>query len=483
MMTKTPKRASSKLYQQIVSKIRDSIVCEQLRQCDRLPSLREMSETYRVSVGTVLKAYLQLEKENFVQSKPQSGFFVTYDSSSLMKVRPPDGAPVDVEISDLVSMIFKTSQGRGFLSLGASSIPANLLPVQKLNRIGRDLIKQDPEHSSSYLYPPGLEELRIQIAKNCAYFGRTVRADEIVITSGTIDAVNLCLRSVAAPGDSVIVESPSYYGILQLIEFFRMRAIEVPGHPKTGIDLEFLSRVLQKEKVKASVITSNFNNPTGSLMPEENKKAFVETMAKHSVSIIEDDVFGSLYFTEMPQKPLFAYDSHGIVQYCSSFSKTLAPGLRVGWAIPGKLQPQVEKLKYMSSMATASFPQHLVAKYLQSGGYERHLRKLRKSLKSNMSEMINAIYSYFPKGTRVVLPQGGMLLWAELPEPVDFDWLCQEAVQRKIGIAPGVLFSSDRRFNRHLRFTSCLNFNSKVEQAFKTLGDLLQLSMKSTGQR
>lgn len=383
-------------------------------------------------------------------------------------------SPVDVEISDLVSMIFKTSSGNNFLSLGASSVPSNLLPLNKLNRIGRELIRNNPEHSSTYLYPPGLAELRIQIAKNCTHFQKTVKPEEIVITSGTIDAVNLCLRSVANPGDTVIVESPSYYGILQSIEYFKMKVIEIPGHPRTGIDLDILSKVLKKQKVKACVITANFHNPTGSLMPEENKKLFLEMMSHYDVAVIEDDIFGSLYFSDSPPKPLFAYDQAGIVQYCSSFSKTLSPGLRVGWAIPGKFQSHVEKLKYMASMATASFPQHVAAQYLQSGGYERHLRKLRKSLENNMVAMINAIYSHFPHGTEVTLPQGGGLLWVKLPGYVDVDILTQEAIKRKISIAPGKLFSMTANFKNYIRFTCWLNLDSKVNNAFKTLGQLMR---------
>lgn len=320
-----------------------------------------------------------------------------------------------------------------------------------------------------------MEELRIQIAKHCTYFDKTVKPEEIVITSGTIDAINLCLRSVAEPGDAVIVESPSYYGILQSIEYFKMKAIEVPGDPRTGIDLEILSKILKKQKVKACVITANFNNPTGALMPEENKKLLVDMMSYYGVPVIEDDVFGRLHFSDPPPKPLFAYDQEGIVQYCSSFSKTLSPGLRVGWTIPGKFQPRVEKLKYMASMATASFPQYVVAKYLQSGGYKRHLRKLRKSLENNTIAMINAIYSHFPFETQVTLPQGGGLLWVKLPEYVDLDMVTQEAIKRKISIAPGMLFSTTRNFKNYLRFTSWLTFDSKIDNAFKTLGHLLKV--------
>lgn len=473
-MTKNPENKPNKLYQLIVSQLRDSIINEQLRFGDRLPSLRKMSEIYRVSVGTVLNAYLQLERERFIQAKPQSGFYVSYKNAGAAIQYHHPGVPVDVEISDLVAMIFKTAQSNNFLNLGASSVPASLFPLNKLNKMSRELIRENPEHSSSYLYPPGLEELRIQIAKNCTHFGKTVRPEEIVITSGTIDAVNLCLRSVAGPGDTVIVESPCYYGILQSIEYFKMKAIEVPGHPRTGIDLDILSQVLKKETVKACIITANFHNPTGALMPEKNKRLFVEMMSHYGVSVIEDDVFGALYFSETIPKPLFAYDQEGIVQYCSSFSKTLSPGLRVGWAIPGKHQPRVEKLKYMASMATASFPQHLAARYLQSGGYERHLRKLRKSLENNMIQMINAVYSYFPLGTQVVLPQGGGLIWVQLPEQVDMDFFVQEAIKRKISIAPGQLFSTTQNFKNYLRFTSWLNFDSKTDDAFKVLGRLLK---------
>lgn len=446
---------------------------EQLRFDDQLPSLRKMSDIYQVSIGTVQNAYLQLEKEGLIQAKPKSGFYVSY-KNSITRTQDYKSIPIDVEISDLVSMILKTSRGDDFMNLGASSVPTSLLPINKLNRIAREIIRTDPEHGSGYLYPPGLDELRIEIAKNCTYFGKTVKAEEIVITSGTIDAINLCLRSVAEPGDTVIVESPSYYGILQSIEYFKMKVVEVPGDPRTGIDLEILSKILKKTQVKACVITANFNNPTGSLMPEENKKFFVKMMSHYGIAVIEDDVFGRLHFSDPPPKPLFAYDQTGIVQYCSSFSKTLAPGLRVGWTIPGKHQTQVEKLKYMSSMATASFPQYVVAKYLQSGGYERHLRKLRKAIENNTIAMINAIYSNFSPGTQVILPQGGGLLWVKLPDYVDMDVLTQEAIKRKISFAPGKLFSMTSNFKNHIRFTSWIDFDSKVDKVFKTLGSLLK---------
>lgn len=472
------KTIPTKLYQIILKKIKEAILNEQLKFGDRLPSLRHMSHLHHVSVGTVLNAYLQLEKERLVQSKPQSGFYVSYQSKLIKTQAHRNIIPVKVEISDLVSTIMQISQDQDFLNLGASSIPENLFPLKTLNRMSCELIKSNREHSSRYLYPPGLEELRIQIAKNCFYFGKLVDPEEIVITSGTIDGINLCLRAVAKPKDAIIVESPSYYGFLQLIEYLGMKVIEIPGHPETGMDLDILSNVLKKQKAKACVITANFHNPTGSLMPEKNKKLLLDIMMHYGISVIEDDVFGSLHFSDSPPKPLFAYDQAGIVQYCSSFSKTLSPGLRIGWAIPGKQQHQVKKLKYMTSMATASFPQYLVAKYLQSGGYERHLRKLRKSVQNNMLKMLHAIDAYFPEETNVSVPQGGGLLWVQLPELVDVDLLTEEAIKRKISIAPGKIFSTSKNFKNYLRFTAWINFDSKVDQAMKTLGQLIKSQLK-----
>ena len=469
-----PKTTSEKRYQVIANKIKEAIKNKQLRFDDRLPSLRKMSHIYEVSVGTILNAYLQLEKEKFIQSKPQSGFYVSYKPRLRGIQDSRKITPVNVEISDLVAMIMQTSQGKNFVNLGASSIPENLFPLKTLNKIVQKLIKDYPEHSGSYLYPPGLKALRIQIAKHCAYFGKLVKPENIVITSGAIDAINLCLRSVAEPGDAVIVESPSYYGFLQLIEYLGMKAIEIPADPKTGINLEILSKVLKKQKAKACVITANFSNPMRSLMPEQNKKLLVEMMSHYGISIIEDDVFGALHFSDSPPKPLFAYDQGGIVQYCSSFSKTLSPGFRLGWAIPGKCQAGVEKLKYMTSMATSSFSQHLVAQYLQNGGYERHLRKLRKAIQNNMTAMLQAIYTYFPSNTEVILPDGGGLLWVKLPEFVDMDLLTQQAIQHKISIVSGKLFSTTANFNNYLRFTAWINFDSKVEASLKILGQLMK---------
>lgn len=319
--------------------------------------------------------------------------------------------------------------------------------------------------------PPGNAELRRQIALRYQLDGLQVAPDDIVVTNGALEALNLCLQAVARPGDTVLVESPSFYAALQALERIGLKALEVATHPREGIELGALAAALEQHRPSACWLMTSFQNPLGSLMPPEKKRALVELLAAHDVPLIEDDVYGELYFGA--QRPALAkrFDSKGLVMHCSSFSKCLAPGFRVGWAAAGRFARQVERLKLTTSLSAAMPSQLALAEYLGQGGYERHLRQLRGAL-AGQQQMLAAIASHFPAGTRVTQPQGGYFLWVVLPESVDALELHRLALAHGISIAPGPMFSAKRAFRNCIRLNYGHIWDERQAAAIAKLGVL-----------
>jgi DNA-binding transcriptional MocR family regulator len=292
-----------------------------------------------------------------------------------------------------------------------------------------------------------------------------------------MEALNLCLRAVAKPGDIIAIESPAFYGTLQVIESLGMRALEIATDPRDGIMLGALDSALRRQKVKACLFVTNFSNPLGSCMPDGRKKELVELLARREIPLIEDDIYGDLYFGDARPRAAKAYDKKGLVLLCSSFSKTLAPGYRVGWTAPGRFKPRVESLKFTSSMANATAPQMAIADFLQSGGYDRYLRKMRRILMTQVQQMSAAVGKYFPDGTKVTRPQGGYVLWVELPRSIDSIELYRRALERKISIAPGPIFSPKQRYKNFIRVSCGLPWSEKIDGAVRTLGELARKSL------
>jgi DNA-binding transcriptional MocR family regulator len=320
---------------------------------------------------------------------------------------------------------------------------------------------------------PGNAGLRRQIALRYLADGMQVHTDEIIITNGALDALNLCLLAVARPGDSVIIESPAFYGALQALERIGLQAIEVPTHPREGIDLGALATAIERHRPKACWLMTNFQNPLGSLMPDQKKRELVELLTRHDVPLIEDDVYGELYFGARRPLPAKAFDANGLVMHCSSFSKCLAPGYRVGWAAPGRYARAVARHKLTTSLSASAPAQAALAEYLSKGGYDKHLRQLRHALSVQQGAMMQAVVRYFPSGTRATRPHGGYFLWIEMPGQVDALEIHREASALGISIAPGPMFSAQHGFANCLRLNYGHPWDDRAEAALATLGRLV----------
>ena len=298
---------------------------------------------------------------------------------------------------------------------------------------------------------PGNPQLRRQIALRYMVGGLMLPMEELLITNGALEALNLCLQAVTQPGDLVAIEAPAFYACLQVLERLKLKAVEIPVHPREGMDLGVLAQTLEKHPVKAVWCMTNFQNPVGASMPEAKKQALVELLARHQVPLIEDDVYAELYYSQQAPKPAKAFDTQGLVMHCGSFAKSLAPGYRIGWVAAGRFAQKIERLKLMTSLCASMPAQAAIADYLQHGGYDRHLRKLRYALEGQQANMLAAIARHFPAQTRVSQPSGGYFLWLELPEQMDALKLFHMALAQGISIAPGPIFSPTRRFGNCIR--------------------------------
>jgi DNA-binding transcriptional MocR family regulator len=463
------------LYLQIANQIEHQIRNGSLQVGDRVPSIRALKQQRRVSVSTILQAYFLLENRGWIEPKPQSGFYVRVPYSEHApepEFQPRRCEPADVGIVELVHEVVNAAADASKIPFGAATANPELYPNRKMNQLIGRITRHKPLHSARYEGPAGIKELRRQIARRSLAYGCSFAADEIVVTCGAMEALHVALRAVAVPGDVIAIESPTYFGVLQILEALGIKAIEIPTHPRAGMDLDALEKAIRKHRVRACITMTNCHNPLGYVLSSDYKKELVALTAKHGVAVIEDDVYGDLTFDGQRPQTAKSYDREGLVLLCNSFSKVLAPGFRVGWIHAGRFQNSVERLKFVTTLASPSLPQLVIAEFIQSGGYDRFLRRLRATFLNQVQAMAQAVARYFPPGTKVSRPAGGFVIWVELPEKVDSMKLYRAALAQNISIVPGIVFSPARRFNHHIRLSCGQPWSPAIDRAVQTLGKL-----------
>ena len=462
-------------YEQVALELSTLISRGVLRPGDRIPSVRKACQQYRVNAGTILQAYGQLEARGLISARTRSGFYVRASESSwapVPAISSPHRGSTRVDVASLVFEVLASIKDRDVVPLGSAFPSPELFPLEKLNRIAAAAARRLPTWSSISDLTPGNAELRRLIGLRYLESGVAISADDIVITSGAMEAINLCLQAVTRPGDTIAIESPTFYSTLMAIERLRLKAVEVATHPGEGIDLRALRAALDRHDIKACILIPTFQNPLGSCMPDDSKRELAELLARRDVPLIEDDVYAELYFGNSRPRPVKAFDRQGLVLHCGSFAKCLAPGYRVGWAAPGRFKDAVERLKFMTTLSTASLPQVAIADFLKHGGFDRHLRTLRHRLSVQLHQMREALHYRFPAECRITRPEGGYMLWIELPQPVDALRLQEIALTKHISIAPGPIFSAQRRYGNFVRINFGHPWSQSIDNAVRTLGAL-----------
>ncbi|PLX82958.1 MAG: GntR family transcriptional regulator [Desulfuromonas sp.] len=475
MQTQTShKGAHTPLYVSVADRLARMIDQQTFLPGDRVPSIRNLSRQLKVSINTVKEAYALLEDRRLLEARPQSGYYVCNrlpDIPADPEIAPSDISPTGVSIGEMVEMIMRNSGEPGLVQFGCAIPNPDLLPIAKIGRMLANEARLRPVDHVSYTMPPGCKRLRTEIAKRLLDCGCTVKARDIVTTTGCSEAVFLALQAICRPGDTVAVESPVYFNFLQLIQTLGLRALEIPATQREGMSLEALRYALDHNRVKAVLCITNFSNPLGACMPEERKRELVNLLESRDIPLIEDDIHGDLGFDNERPLAAKAYDQTGNVILCSSFSKTVAPGYRVGWIVPGRFQPEIERLKMVVNLAAAAPTQLALAEFLANGGYDHHLRHIRRVYAQKVAEMSEAIGRHFPAGTRVTRPQGGFCLWVEMPDEVDALRLYARALKHKITLAPGPVFSATGKFRNCIRLNAAF-WTDRLEGTLKTLGGL-----------
>lgn len=465
------------LYLEVSDRIEQLIEKKALKVGDKLLSVRALSKEQGISLSTAFQAYYHLESKGLIEARPQSGYYVRYSPQHMLSI-PIIGKASDevvpVSIDDMISSVYKDLRSDKLLNFAMGAPSHELLPAAKLNKSIMQALRNSSDSCLSYEHVQGNADLRKQIAIQSFNWGGAVGEDDIVITAGCMEALSLSLKAITKPGDAVAIESPTYFAIFQVMESLGLQVVEIPTDPQSGVDLDCLENSISKFDIKACLFVCNFNNPMGSCLPEEKKKHLVDLLSKHDIPLIEDDIYGELYFGKTRPHTCKTYDKKGIVIQCGSFSKSLAPGYRIGWTMPGKFKEKVIRVKRMNNVSTNTLAQSAIAHFLANGRYELHLRHLRKALHTNCLRYTQAITTYFPEETRVTRPQGGFALWLELSKKADGYRIHKQALKLNIGIAPGQIFSSKGQFSNCFRISFGLPWSEKVDAGLKQLADLVK---------
>jgi DNA-binding transcriptional MocR family regulator len=465
------------IYQRLAGLLEDMIQSRSLRAGDRMPSVRQFSSQQGVSVPTVLRAYVTLETRGLIEARPKSGFYVRARQADLTPESMKSAISSKItalENPDPLEALMADHANSKLVPFGAALPSADLLPGIKLTRTMAAIGRRLGANNVNYDATSGNEALRRELARRSLKWGCALHADDFIVTVGATEAVSLALRATCKPGDTVAVESPTYFGLASMVRELQLKALPIPVNCAVGIDLDALENALRKTRVATCVLIPNFHNPIGCAMPDERKRRLIEMCAERDVPIIEDDTYGDLQHEGARPRCLRAFDSEASVILCGSFSKTLAPGYRVGYIAAEKWQSRVRALKQTSTLNGALLPALAVAEFLKNGGYDRYLRSVRQAYHHQVAKMKEAIVESFPDGISLSRPKGGFVLWCELPGKVDAIKLFKQAREAGISIAPGPLFSPTGDFRNFIRINCGHPWNAPIERAVGILGHLVR---------
>lgn len=475
-------RTAGSLYRTLADELAEAIEQGRLPAGSSMPSLRECSAQHNLSLNTVTAAYRLLEDRGLVMARPQSGFYVcSVLAEPAFSSRHMAKRGMGAVQSDLMATVLSAQKSPGVLDLafaGPSGKP--FYPGDRLAKMTSRVLRRRSEWVASYAMPPGSALLREQIAVRSMRLGIEVSADCIVLTHGAMEALNLALRVVTQTGDCVGVEAPSYFNLYPLLSALGLRAVEIPTHPRHGLDIDAVEALLFEKRVATIVAMPTVHNPLGCSMPVDAKRRLARLVQQHRTPLIEDLVYADLQFKEPLEPSVKAFDREGWVLACGSFSKTLAPDYRLGWITGGRFNGAIEQLKFRTSAAESLILSEAVGEFVSSGGYEHHLSTLRRLYSAQVATVRRLIARDFPDGTRATQPVGGFVLWVELPAGVDSVALFHAALTHGILIMPGQLYAKGPRYRHCVRLSCCQEIDERFMNAIRTLGALAK-GLKTQG--
>lgn len=473
------------LYAGLATSYAKAIQTGAIQPGSRLPSVRELARTHKISLTTAVKVYRTLEEDGLVHARPRSGYFANLPkkpNSTCLKKQATPSIPENAQyigthtsVSNFVACRVSSSP---WLDLSQASAAFDLYPAEALRVHLMRALRMQPQLFCEAPPLQGASELRKALASHALKSGAVIAPNQILITSGATEAINLALKAVSTYGDIIAVESPTFYGLFQILESLGLQALEIPTQPETGFSVDALELALDMGvKVKAVIVTPILQNPLGCSTPDIQKKRLLKLCEKYQIALIEDDPYRDLLDATPPPQSIKSLDKSGLVIYCASLHKILAPGIRLGWITAGRWHSRVEILKYAKSHNTDGLSQSVVAKFLLSNDYERHLTRFRSALHIRISSTLEMIYKHFPKNIRINKPQGGMQLWIELPERCSAQLIYEQAAKQGVLIAPGNIFCNNNKYNNFIRINTSGTCNEKKEKAIQMLGNIILKSL------
>lgn len=467
------------LYRRLADHYLDAIRAGALAPGDRMPSVRKLMRLHGVSLSTALQLCRQLEQEGWLEARPRSGYFVQRQRAPIARVEEP-GAVVTPDPAQYVGIHESVSRFRAkarqhpvHINLAGARAAPSLYPGDALKQVAIRALRNHADLLVKFVAHTGNPHFRNVLARRALTHGMAVSPDDIIVTHGCSEGVHLALQALAQPGSTIAIESPAYFGVLQVLESLGLRAIEIPTSPHTGISLDALELAMQAyPHIKAVLVVPHLQNPFGCVMPDSHKARLVQLCERAQVPLIEDDTYIDLVDSAVPLKPVKAWDTSDNVIYCASLNKILAPGMRLGWMLAGRWHARIDMLKVAQMRQNDEWPQIIAAEFMASPDYDRHVRRLRNALHAQRRKVADAIARYFPAGTRLSAPAGGTLLWIELPRKLSADLILDAALQEGIMFAPGSIFSNSNRFDHCMRINCGIPYSPELDHALRRLGEI-----------
>ncbi len=464
-----------KKYQKLALELETDIAGGILAPGEKLPSIRQLSKDTKLSINTVERALELLEGRGFINVKAQSGSFVRKeDNRKNISTEKWKYTPQTVKVDEFIRFLLELTSSISSIPFGLGFLDADLYPHRAIKKVITKIMREEPEVLSRYSHPPGEWAYRLSVSKYLAKHGTHISPNEIVATNGTIDGIMIALRAVCEPGDTVLIEIPQFWTVLQIIETLKLKVVEIPAHSVTGVDIEKLRAATKSAKIKAAVLMPNFNNPLGCLVSDANKKEIVSILSAKNIAIIENDAYSDLAHNGKRPKSLKEFGDPSQIITCSTFAKSISPGLKIGWMAPGKYFDEVQKIQRSTSTGVSRLSQMIIANYLGTKEHAANLHHLRTECGRQLNRMGETVLKHFPKGTWISSPKGGLVLWIGLPVNVDGVELFRRSITRKIVVCPGDIFSASGYHKNHIRINCGLRWSPKIENALIELGALVK---------
>jgi DNA-binding transcriptional MocR family regulator len=441
-------------YLTVAETLQRLIVGGEIEHGARLPSVRSAMRSFGVSKNTLIAAYAHLEMSGVISAKDRSGYFVARERDNELARAPyiidhplslVEQRGQDI-LNDLVAL--RDRHGHDLLS---PMLDPKLLPLGMVSRTARKILTEDLRACLTPDFGPGYRPLRRALAGY--YRTREISADDhdFVITLGCTHALVSAVEASTAPGDTIAIRTPTFYPLLRIIHSLNRKIIEIPSTANRAGDLERLEEAIERFNVRACVVSVSLPDPYGASLSDVDKRRLIDLAERFNMAMIEDDVFGHVSIRNKLMRPLKAFDQNGRVLHCSSFSKTLGSGLRVGWCMPGRYAKAMQNVRSIVAPAMPVFEQAVIAKLLESPSFSRHVRELKLNVRQNIHALQNALGEGLLAGSHLTSKDGGLLAWVRLPAGTSATTIYKAALERNVALAPGGMYSLANQFDDHIR--------------------------------